>query len=90
MVAPPKIIQDPGKALETQVCSGYRSKSALVFIELKTGFADNGPADIGHAVRSKSGRTIFFNGKAFKQSTRRSSGNQFDAELFSGHTILVA
>lgn len=54
--------------------------SALVFIELKTGFANNGPAYIGYAARSKSGRTIFFNGKAFRKSTQCISGNYFDIE----------
>lgn len=54
--------------------------SALLFFELKTGFANNGPAYIGYAARSKSGRTLFFNGKAFRKSTRCSSGNFFEIE----------
>lgn len=37
----------------------------LIFVELKAGFADNGPAWIGYGEYSKSGRTIYFNGQAF-------------------------
>ena len=43
----------------------------LKYIELKTGFSDNGPAWIARVKVSKSGRTIYFNGRALKQ---RSSG----------------
>lgn len=37
------------------------------YIELKTGPADNGPAWIARVRASKSGRTIYFNGKALKR-----------------------
>jgi hypothetical protein len=37
----------------------------LIFVELKSGFSDNGPAWIGYGEYSKSGRTIYFNGQAF-------------------------
>ena len=43
-------------------------KPVLKYIELKTGFADNGPAWIGYIEFSKSGRTMYFNGKALKGS----------------------
>ena len=39
-------------------------KQQLKYIELKTGFAHNGPAWIGYIEFSKSGQTIYFNGKA--------------------------
>ena len=41
-------------------------KPQLKYIELKTGFAHNGPAWIGYVDFSTSGRTIYFNGKALK------------------------
>lgn len=40
-------------------------KTELKYIELKTGYADNGPAWIGYVEYSKSGKTIYFNDKAF-------------------------
>ena len=41
-------------------------KQQLKYIELKTGFAHNGPAWIGYIEFSKSGQTIYFNGKSLK------------------------
>lgn len=40
-------------------------KSKLVYAELKTGYSGDGPAWIGRAYFSKSGKTIYFNGKAY-------------------------
>ena len=40
----------------------------LRYIELKTGYNDNGPAWIGRVKLSRSGQTIYFNGKAFKRA----------------------
>ena len=37
----------------------------LMYIELKTGYADNGPAWIGYVKTSKSKRTVYFNDHAF-------------------------
>lgn len=37
----------------------------LKYIELKTGYADNGSAWIGYVEYSKSGKTVHFNDKAF-------------------------
>jgi hypothetical protein len=39
----------------------------LKYIELKTGYADNGPAWIARVTTSKSGRTLYFNGRALKR-----------------------
>jgi hypothetical protein len=39
-------------------------KSELKYIELKTGFAEDGPAWIGFVEYSKSGKTMYFNNKA--------------------------
>jgi len=56
-------------------------KSQLKYIELKSGFGDNGPAWIGMAEFSKSGRTVYFNGKALKNSNAKGiAGNYFDIE----------
>jgi hypothetical protein len=38
----------------------------LLYVELKSGFNDNGPAWIGRGSRSKTGRTIYFNDQAFQ------------------------
>ena len=40
-------------------------KYELLYVELKSGFSDNGAAWIGRGSRSKSGRTIYFNDQAF-------------------------
>jgi hypothetical protein len=56
-------------------------KPELRYIELKSGFGDNRPAWIGMAEFSKTGRTVYFNGKAFKNSNARGiSGNYYDIE----------
>jgi hypothetical protein len=56
-------------------------KSELRYIELKSGFGDNGPAWIGMAEFSKSGRTVYFKGKAMKNSNAKGiAGNYFDIE----------
>ena len=52
----------------------------LKYIELKTGFNDDGPAWIGRVKLSKSGRTVYFNGRALKQGARGDSGNFFDLQ----------
>lgn len=56
------------------------SKRQLMYIELKTGYSDNGPAWISNIIFSKSGRTIYFNGKALKRIDRGISGNYYDLE----------
>lgn len=43
------------------------SKRRLMYIEQKTGYGDSGPAWISHVAFSKSGSTIYFNGKALKR-----------------------
>jgi hypothetical protein len=56
-------------------------KPELKYIELKSGFGDNGPAWIGMAEFSKSGRTVYFNGKALKNSNAQGiAGNYYDIE----------
>jgi hypothetical protein len=41
-----------------------------MYIELKTGFADNGPAWIGYVITSKSGKSMYFNGRALRKISR--------------------
>lgn len=51
----------------------------LKYIELKTGFHHNGPVWIAHVKVSKSGRTIYFDGRALKQGAS-GAGNFIDLE----------
>ena len=41
-------------------------KTEIKYIELKSGYSDDGPAWIGKVKFSKSGKTVYFNGQAFK------------------------
>lgn len=53
----------------------------LLYVELKSGHSDCGPAWIGFANRSTSGKTIYFNDKAFQSCKGRGIGaNYFDLE----------
>jgi hypothetical protein len=56
----------------------------LRYIELKSGYADNGPAWIGYVQQSKTGRTLYFNGRGLMKlkGQRRgdSGGNYIDME----------
>ncbi len=56
-------------------------KSEIVYVELKTGYNDNGPAWIGKADFSKTGLTIYFNGQAFRSCDGKGIGaNYYDIE----------
>lgn len=56
-------------------------RTEIKYLELKSGFSDNGPAWIGLVSFSKSGKTIYFNGKAFQSLDGMGmSGNYFDLE----------
>lgn len=56
----------------------------LRYVELKSGHSDNGPAWIGYVTPSKSGRTLYFNGRGLMKlkGQRRgdSGGNYIDME----------
>jgi len=56
----------------------------LRYIELKSGYSGNGPAWIGHVTSSKTGRTLYFNGRALMklkgQRRDESGGNYVDME----------
>lgn len=53
--------------------------TTIMYIELKTGYNDNGPAWIGRAKISRSGNTIYFNDHAFEKCNG-TSGNFIDIE----------
>lgn len=56
----------------------------LRYIELKSGHSDNGPAWIGYVTPSKTGRTLYFNGRGLMklkgQRRGESGGNYVDME----------
>lgn len=54
-------------------------KSRIVYVELKSDFADRGPAWIGRANFSKSGSTVYFNGNAYRVG-QGVSGNYYEIE----------
>ncbi len=57
------------------------ARQKMLYIELKSGQGDCGPAWIGLSTLSKSGRTIYFNGKALKRENRGGiAGNHSDLE----------
>lgn len=58
----------------------------LVYVELKSGHNDDGPAWIGRAAFSKSGRTVYFNGRALKRGSR-GDGNHFCVESGDGYWV---
>ena len=56
-------------------------KSEIKYIELKSNFNHNGPAWIGLISYSKSGKTLYFDGKAFQRiGSDRMRGNYYDIE----------
>jgi hypothetical protein len=63
-----------------------RTKPMLKYIELKIGYADNGPAWIARVTLSKSRRTVYFNGKALKRGNV-DSGNHYDVTTGDGYWV---
>jgi len=56
-------------------------KSEIKYIEIKSGFSHNGPAWIGLVSFSKSGKTLYFDGKAFQRiGSDRMRGNYYEIE----------
>lgn len=58
-----------------------------MYIELKTGYSDDGPAWIGYVKTSKSKKTIYFNDHAFQKSIGNCS-NYIDIE--NGHEYWIS
>ena len=61
-------------------------KKEIKYIELKSGYSDNGPAWIGKAQLSNSGNTIYFNNRAFRKR-QGTSGNYYDVETYEEYWI---
>ena len=58
-----------------------RSKPVLRYVELKSGYADNGPAWIARVRLSRSGRALYFGRKLLKRGRGGLvAGNYFDSE----------
>jgi hypothetical protein len=56
-------------------------KTELKYIELKSGFSHDGPAWIGLVSFSKSGKTVYFDGKAFQRiGSDRMMGNFYEIQ----------
>lgn len=51
-------------------------KDRLMYVELKTGYSDDGPAWVGKAFFSKTKRSVYFNGLSFGKGGRN-GGNYF-------------
>ena len=51
----------------------------LMYIELKSGYSDDGPAWIGYVKTSKTRKTVYFNDHAFQKAIGGSS-NYIDVE----------
>ena len=49
----------------------------LRYIELKSGYSDDGPAWIGQVRMSRSGRTVYFNGKTFRRIPGGGGGGNY-------------
>jgi hypothetical protein len=66
------------------LCATLRAMKTLRYIELKSGHSDNGPAWIGYVTTSKTGRTVYFDGRGLMklkgQRRGESGGNYVDME----------
>src|SRR5204862_5770932 len=68
------------------------SVKILPYIELKSGHSDNGPAWIAYVTQSKSGRTLYFNGRGLmklKGQRRGGSGGNY-IDMVSGESFWVS
>jgi hypothetical protein len=54
-------------------------KAEIIYVELKSGFSDNGPAWIGKGFYTSSRKTVYFNGQVFKR-VKGIAGNHFDQQ----------
>jgi hypothetical protein len=63
-------------------------KTEIKYVELITNYNHNGPAWIGLITFSKSGKTLYFNGKAFQRiGASRTMGNFYDIETMEEYWI---
>ena len=57
------------------------NKTRVMYIELKSGHGDSGPARIGRVSFSKTGRTVYYNGRTFRRTKGGGvAGNFFDVD----------
>lgn len=57
------------------------NKTRVMYIELKSGHGDSGPARIGRVSFSKTGQTVYYRGKTFQRAKGGGiSGNFFDVD----------
>ena len=63
--------------------------SEIKYIELKTGYHDDGPAWIGKVMIGKTGTTLYFNDRAFRKGHAPSAyhSNYYDVETGEGYWI---
>src|ERR1035438_4699167 len=82
-------VHERGSRWPTQLRIGFgrgklRTVKNLRYVELKSGHSDNGPAWIGYVTSSKTGRTLYFNGRGLMklkgQRRGASGGNYVDME----------
>ena len=62
-------------------------KSQIMYVELKSGHSDDGPAFIGPAFFSKTGRSVYFNGLTFQKGIS-DFGNY--VELMTGENYWIS
>lgn len=60
-------------------------RDELKYIELKSGYSDDGPAWIGKVKFSKAGKTVYFDGKAFK-----GNGHGLCSDLITGEVYWIS
>ena len=71
----------------TQLTRGERRR--LMYVELKTGYADNGPAWIGYVRFSKTGRSVFFQDRELHRLKGGGAGSNF-IDVSSGEEFWVS
>jgi hypothetical protein len=64
----------------------------LRYIELKSGHSDNGPAWIAYLEQSKTGRTVYFNGRGLMKlkGQRRGAGGGNYVDMETGESFWVS
>ncbi|GGC85794.1 hypothetical protein GCM10011508_11330 [Flavobacterium lutivivi] len=69
-----------------EICKQLEVKSDIIYIEKSNGSSHDGEAWIGKCFYSKSGASVYFNGKVFKKG-QSFSGNHFDIETGENYWI---
>jgi hypothetical protein len=57
-------------------------KPVLKYIELKSGYSDDGPAWIGYVEFSKSGQTVYFNNMAIQTNGHGAGSNLENGDIY--------